>query len=215
MYKLYNVRSWGSLAPHCVLEELDVPYQNIWMTPEQVRAPEYREIHPLGYIPALGLPDGRVVIESGAIVSFLVTAHADKGMCPTPGSLDYAEFLSRLHFMSTSLYPTINLTFPGGLYAADESHSAFIVEKAVARTDEIFGILENWLASEGPWLAGETFSAADIYLFMLTLWARPSEKLFLERFSGIARLSAGVRQRPRLKAVLEAHGVLDVGGYNG
>ena len=39
MYKLYNVKTWGSLAPHFVLEELGVPYQNIWMTPEQVARP--------------------------------------------------------------------------------------------------------------------------------------------------------------------------------
>ena len=54
MYKLYNVKAWGSLAIHCLLEEMEVPYTNIWMTPEQVRAPEFREFSPLGMIPALG-----------------------------------------------------------------------------------------------------------------------------------------------------------------
>ena len=55
MYKLYNVKTWGSLAIHCLLEEMEVPYTNIWMTPEQVREPEFRAISPLGMIPALGL----------------------------------------------------------------------------------------------------------------------------------------------------------------
>ena len=32
MYKLYNVKRWGSISAHLVLEELDVPYQNVWMT---------------------------------------------------------------------------------------------------------------------------------------------------------------------------------------
>ena len=48
MYKLYNVKAWGSLGIHCLLEEMDVPYTNIWMTAEQVRAPEFRAISPLG-----------------------------------------------------------------------------------------------------------------------------------------------------------------------
>ena len=65
MYKLYNVKAWGSLAIHCLLEEMDVPYTNIWMTPEQVRAPEFRAISPLGMIPALGLADGRSLYEFG------------------------------------------------------------------------------------------------------------------------------------------------------
>ena len=46
MYKLYNVKTWGSLAIHCMLEEMELPYTNIWMTPEQVRAltSEMREL---------------------------------------------------------------------------------------------------------------------------------------------------------------------------
>lgn len=84
MYKLYNVKTWGSIAPHCLLEELGVPYQNIWMTGEQVKAPEFRELHPLGYVPVLGLPDGRTVIESAAIITFLTIAHAEKGLRPLP-----------------------------------------------------------------------------------------------------------------------------------
>ena len=44
MYKLYNVKAWGSMSVHFLLEEMDVPYTNIWMTPEQVAAPEYREL---------------------------------------------------------------------------------------------------------------------------------------------------------------------------
>ena len=65
MYKLYNVKGWGSMAPHFVLEEMDLAYENVWMTPEQVRQPAFREISPLGLIPALGLDDGRAIFEIG------------------------------------------------------------------------------------------------------------------------------------------------------
>ena len=78
MYKLYNVRRWGSMAPHFVLEELGVPYQNIWMTPEQVRSEEFKRLSPLGFVPALGLDDGRVIIESMAIVAFLTEANPNR-----------------------------------------------------------------------------------------------------------------------------------------
>ena len=46
-------------------------------------------------------------LNSAAIVSFLVTAHPDKGMAPLVGSNEYGEFLSWLHFMSTNLYVAI------------------------------------------------------------------------------------------------------------
>ena len=77
MYKLYNVKAMGSMCVHFLLEEMEVPYTNIWMTMEQVRAPEFRQLSPLGFVPALGLKDGRTLFETAAIITFLVTTHAD------------------------------------------------------------------------------------------------------------------------------------------
>ena len=214
MYKLYNVKAWGSLAVHCLLEELDVPYTNIWLTPDQVRAEEFREINPLGYIPALGLDDGRALYESAAIVSFLVAAHPDKGLSPELGSAAYGEFMSLLHLMSTELYPTNNLAFGGSAYAMDEAHDAFLVARAMERADGYWTLLEKRLA-KGPWLMGKEFSALDLYAFMLTVWGRPNETSLHKRFPAVAKLAKAVRARPRLKAVLESHGVMELGGYGG
>jgi len=210
MYKLYNVKRWGSISAHLVLEELDVPYQNVWMTPEQVRAPEFREISPLGLIPALGLSNGRAIAESAAIVAFLTDSHPDKGLAPPIGSDDHAQYLSALVFMAVNLYPSINLAFDGGQLAETEEQNAVIRRKGGQFSLGVFDILENRLAEDGPFLLGDNFSAADIYLFMLTLWAYPSERAVLERYPHIAKVAEHVRSRPRLKAALDAHGALAV-----
>lgn len=215
MYKLYNVKAWGSLAIHCLLEEMEVPYTNIWMTPDQVRAPEFREISPLGTIPALGLPDGRSLFESAAIVTFLLAAHPDKGLAPEAGSGDYGEMMSLLQLMSTELYSTINLTYPNSYLADSPEHDALIRSRATGRADTYWSILDKRLAGEGPWLMGDAYSVLDIYCFMLTLWGKPSEIELLQRFPNIAALTQRVRERSRLKAVLDSHGVLEPGGYGG
>jgi glutathione S-transferase len=215
MYKLYNVKTWGSLAIHLLLEELGVPYTNIWMTAEQVKDPEYRAINPLGMVPALGLADGRSLYESAAIVSFLVAAHPDGGMAPVIGSDAYGEFMSVLHLMSTELYQTNNLAAPGSGYALTPEQDAHIVAAARERTDGYWRILEERLKAQGPWLMGEEFSALDLYCFMLTLWGRPTEKALQQRFPAIARLATGVRARPKLMAALDSHGVVELGGYGG
>ena len=213
MYKLYNVKAWGSLCVHFLLEDMGVPYQNIWMTAEQVKAPEFRAVSPLGQIPALGLQDGRSLFESAAIITFLLAAHPEKGLSPPPGSDDYGEFLSWLHFMSTNLYPAISMAFHGNAYAMTAEQDAFIVKKATEKLDELWLILEKRLESEGPWLMGESYSALDIYCFMLTIWGRPSEAAVHRKFPQLARLAQAMRARPKLKAALEAHGVMEVGGY--
>ena len=215
MYKLYNVKAWGSVSIHCLLEEMEVPYTNIWMTPEQVRAPEFRALSPLGTIPALGLADGRTLFESAAIVSFLIAAHPEKHLSPVPGGPAHGEFMSILHFMSTELYPTTNIALGGSGYASDEAQEAFIKARARDQPDGYWQFLESRLAASGPWLMGRDFSALDLYAFMLTLWARPSEEALHARFPGIAKLATAVRARPKLKAVLESHGVMKLGGYTG
>jgi len=59
---------------------------------------------------------------------------------------------------------------------------------------------------------GEAFSALDLYAFMLSLWGKPTEAALHGRFTRIAALAGQVRQRPKLKAALEAHGVLTPAG---
>ena len=215
MYKLYNIKAWGSLSIHCLLEEMEVPYTNIWMSVEQVRAPEFRALSPIGTIPVLGLADGSALYESAAIVSYLVAAHPEKNMSPEIGSPAYGEFMSVLHFMSTEIYPTSNLAFGGSGYAQTEAHEAFLTERARERTYSYWQVLEKRLTAAGPWLMGRDFSALDPYAFMLAVWGRPDEASLHKRFPAVARLAAGVRARPKLKAVLEAHGVLKTGGYPG
>ncbi len=209
MYKLYNVKAWGSMSVHFLLEEMGVPYTNIWMTPEQVAAPEYRALSPLGYIPALGLDDGSTLFESAAIVSFLVTAHPDKGMAPQPGSNEYGEFLSWLHFMSTNLYVAINMGDADNFYARNSTEEAFLVGKSIEKCNQLWAILAKRLETEGPWLMGESFSALDIYAFMLCVFSRPKETVVHAEFPAIAKFARAVRARPKLKAALEAHGVME------
>jgi glutathione S-transferase len=207
MYKLYNVKGWGSMAPHFVLEEMDLAYENVWMTAEQVHQPAFREISPLGLIPALGLDDGRAIFESSAIIGFLTAAHPDKGLAPPPGSNDHGIFLAWLAFMSSNIYPAINLAFHGRPLVDTEEDFAMLGRGGDAHANRLFDIVDERLGREGPYILGGSFSAADIYLFMLALWAKPSERALLERCRNIARVSEEVRRRPKLRATLEVHGV--------
>lgn len=213
MYKLYNVKTWGSLAIHCLLEEMEAPYTNIWMTPEQVREPAFRAISPLGMIPALGLADGRTLYESAAIVAFLVAAHPEKHLSPALGSSDYGEFMSLLVFMSTDIYALGNVAFFASDYVRDEAEREGLKARVRQQVDGCWAMLEKRLASSGPWMMGRAFSALDLYVFMLSIWGSPSEEALHDRYPAVARLATAVRARPKLKAVLEAHGVLKTGGY--
>jgi glutathione S-transferase len=214
MYTLYNVKGMGSMTIQFLLDELEVPYVNNWMSIEQVRTPQFRKVSPLGFVPALGLQDGRTLFETAGIITFLVTAHPDSGLSPRPGSNDFGEFLSWLELMNSNLYRAMNMAFHGDFYSMTPAHNNFIVEKAIERSNELWGILDRRLSDNGPWLMGETYGALDIYAFVAATWGRPNEMAVLDKFRHVAKLAMGVRARPKLKAALEAHSVLKPGDYS-
>lgn len=204
MYKLYGVRRWGSLAPQCVLSELNIPHEMVWLTPEDRRGP-YRRINPLGYVPSLQLADGRVIFESSAIVSHLTDVYPSD-LAPKPGTPDHALYVCWLTWMNAEIYSTMN----AAEFLEDESNTvgdsgsrARLGEAVRAKVDALFDIVENRLAETGGFMLGSKVSAADHYLMMVTLWTRPNRRALYERCPNIGRLVNAINTRPAVAKVLE------------
>jgi glutathione S-transferase len=214
MYKLYNIKGWGSMGVQFLLDDMGVAYESVWLTGDDVRKPEFRSISPLGLIPALGLPDGRTLFESAAIFTYLVVAHPDSRMAPQPGTYDFGLFLSWLNYLSTNVYTVTSMAYAGGGFGENDAQNAAIKRKAVDVMTARFAIVDDKLKTQGPYMLGKVFSALDIYLFMLTIWGMPGEAEVLQQFKQIAKVSAAVRARPKLQASLVAHGVHETGSYH-
>ena len=121
--------------------------------------------------------------------------------------------MSLLVFMSTDIYALGNVAFFASDYVRDEAEREGLKARVRQQVDGCWAMLEKRLASSGPWMMGRAFSALDLYVFMLSIWGSPSEEALHDRYPAVARLATAVRARPKLKAVLEAHGVLKTGGY--
>jgi glutathione S-transferase len=212
MYKLYNVRRWGSIAPHLVLEELGVPYHNVWMTADEVKEPEFRRISPLGLIPALEVEDGHTITESMAIVAFLTGRHPGE-LAPDVSTTAHATYLMWLAFLTSNLYPVISIAFWGAPYAERDAERERVEMLAARECMRIFAVIDAKISRGGPFLLGKIFSAADLYLFMLTVWGRPSESAVLDACPAVANVAAVVRARAKLQAALQAHGIRNPGDY--
>jgi glutathione S-transferase len=149
MYSLYNIRGWGSLAPHLVLEELDVPYQNIWTTPEKVRDPAFRELSPSGLIPVLRLDDGRSVMESAAIVTFLCRRPSQR-QARAAARHRRSCHLSQLAVLHEfqSVWDAQPHLSPEA-FVEGEAAQAALKARAVERSNELFEVIETKLRQEG------------------------------------------------------------------
>ena len=205
MYKLYWSIMSGVIAPQVLLEEVGAEYEKIVVDLEEEAnfEPEFLAVNPMAQIPALQLPDGTVMTESAAMVLHITDRYPETKLAPIPGSSDSAIFLRWLIFMAASLYTTDLRLFYADQFTVDPSGEDGVKASAQADMDRFFGIMNDAL-EPGPYLLGQTFSAADIYLWMLAGWHVDPEKL-MELNPRINKLVDLVQARPAVAKVWAEH----------
>lgn len=205
MYKLYWAENTGAMAPQMLLEEIGVEYERVVIDLDagEQRGAEFLAVNPRAQIPALLLPDGEIMTESGAIVAQLADRHADAGLLPEPGSGARARVLRWLFYAVANLYEADLRVYYADEYVADPACADSLVTQARRDLDRHWDLLESQLGA-GPWFLGERFSLLDPYLLMLAYWHEHPKDL-LARCPRLARLCAGVLERPACRAVWRQH----------
>ena len=189
MIQLHYYPSNASMAPHILLEELDVPFELLYVDRNQGahKSPEYLRLNPNGLIPVL--VDWRngselVLYETVAILLHLADTHADSGLAPKLGTPERAQLYKWLVWMTNTLQAALTAYYYPERWV-DEGNTdgaAQVQAHAEARIGPMLDQLDAQLASHGSeWLLGERFSAADPFAFMLCRWtrgfARPARSL--------------------------------------
>lgn len=121
--------------------------------------PELLAVHPLGKSPVIE-DDGRVIVESGAIVEYLCERHGGGHLVPAHGTDDHVSHLEWLHFAEGSAMTPILLR----IYTARLGEAAAVLEpRIVQQLDAHFAYMESRLGTNGHFI-GDSLSAADIML---------------------------------------------------
>lgn len=149
-------------------EELGLPYDLTVYTRDAVTMlapPEYKALHPIGAAPVID--DGAVrLAESGAIMEYILARHGNGRLVPAADHPDFRPYLYWFHFANGTLQPSMgrNMILGRLNLPADNPVAAAMKD----RLDRAYGLVEARLA-ESPYLAGDTFTAADIItVFSLT-----------------------------------------------
>jgi glutathione S-transferase len=207
MYRLYYAPNTYATPVHAVLEELGVAYE---LAPVDIRSnprdPAYLKLNPNGKVPTL-LDGGEPIFESVAIIIHLCDRHPEKGLAPTVGDPDRARFLQWLVHMATTIQPGIGIVYYPERYAQDAAATAVVLGSGVQRLLDAWSRIDAALAAKGPYLLGQRFSAADIYLALQATWDKDAPDL-LTRFPAVARCARLAAQRPAVARVLAQHGIV-------
>ena len=206
MYTLHYFPGNASFAPHVLLNEAGVAHQ-LKLVDRQNSAhkgAEYLAINPAGRIPAFE-DDDLVMFESAAICLYLCDKHPDMNMAPAIGSAARGTFYKWMMFMTNSIQPDVLQYYYTDRYTTDPDGIDGVKQSAKDRVQKWFDIIEQTMG-DGPYLLGDTPSAADIYLLMLSRWAH-----FLERapktLPRIGPLLERVLERPAVIRAIEAEGI--------
>lgn len=159
VHHLNNSRSQRILW---LLEELELPYEIRFYQRDKatnLAPPELKAVHPLGKSPLLEI-DGRIVMESGAIVQHLCETFGGGRFLPPAGSDDALRHLQLVHFAEGSVMTPILLDlYVGRLGEAGAPLHPRIQEQLNSH----FDYLESELRPSGHFV-GDELTGADIML---------------------------------------------------
>jgi glutathione S-transferase len=188
---VYHLSTSRSERVIWLMHELDEPYELVTFQRENLRAPAaMRDIHPLGKSPIIR--DGDLtLIESGAILEFIVDKYGRGRLAPPRGSDDYGRYLQWMHFCEGSLLPVLFQTLRAtGIFGGEPSPE---LETLRLTSDRYLDFVESELAKR-PYFAGAEFTAADI---MMTYALRWIDRITdVEKYPDIRAYRARIAERP-------------------
>ena len=140
-----------------MLEELGQPYRTELLDyGTTMKAADYRAINPMGKVPAIRHGDA-VVTECGAICAYLADAFPEAGLAPPPGDRRRGPYYRWMFFAAG----------PVEAAATDKMLGVEVPEERRATVGygcfaDVMAALEYAL-SAGDYVAGDCFTAADVY----------------------------------------------------
>jgi glutathione S-transferase len=167
-----------------MLEEVGQPYRTeVLDYASTMKAPAYLAINPMGKVPAVKHGDV-VVTECAAICAYLADAFPQAGLAPPLGDTRRGPYFRWLFFAAGPLEASIG----------DRTLGVEVPEEKKPMVgygcyDDVVDTLEKAVTGASPWLTGEQFTAADLYVGSHLGWGlqfgslprRPAFEAFVQR----------------------------------
>jgi glutathione S-transferase len=199
--KLYYSQGACSLSPHIALEEAGAEFELVKVGRDKQTSDgrDFRSINPYGYVPALELDDGEILLEGPAIVQYIADRFPAARLAPPNGTIERYRVQSALGLINSEIHKAI-----GGLFAPGLDEAA--IQKGVEKIDTRLTQLSAQMQGR-TWMANDIFSVADIYLYVVTRWLHVF-KIDINRWPVIAAHHRLVDARPAVRAALKSEGLL-------
>jgi glutathione S-transferase len=179
-----NPQSRGRMV-RWMLEEVGQPYRTeVLDYGTTMKAPAYLAINPMGKVPALAHGDA-VVTECAAICAYLADAFPQAKLAPPPGDRLRAPYYRWMFFAAGPVEAAVS-NKALGLVVPQERERMM----GYGTVDRALATLED-AVSQGQYLVGDNFSAADLYvgshlafgMMFGTIDKRPAFQQYVQRLT--------------------------------
>ena len=186
-----NPMSRGRIA-RWMLEETGEPYETVLLDyGTTMKGADYLAVNPMGKVPAIKHGE-TVVTEAAAICAYLADAFPDRNLAPPHGSRERGPYYRWMFFAAGPVEAAVTGKSLGLLAPAEKKAMA-----GYGSFEETIDALER-AVSGGPYICGEQFTAADVYVGAQIGWgmmfgAIDKRPAFTDYFGRISTRPAAVR----------------------
>ena len=169
MLTLYYATGTRATRIVFLLEELGVDWTRASLDLKRGdnKTPEYLAVHPHGWVPALR--DGDIkIFETAAICLYLADRHPDKGLAPKLSSPERAAYYQWVIYSVATLEPAIAEIYLQ-LQRPEGDRDEAVLSAGHNRFSASADVLSRALS--GPYLLPSGFSAADVLVGHMMVWA--------------------------------------------
>lgn len=150
-----NPMSRGRIA-RWMMEEIGQPYEARMLDyGGAMKAPGYLAVNPMGKVPCL-VHGGTVVTETGAICTYMAETFPDAGLAPTPA--ERGAYYRWMFFFAGPVEQAVSNKAMGFDVPPEKAQMA-----GCGTFDDVIATVERRLG-ETPYIAGDRFTAADVYV---------------------------------------------------
>lgn len=203
--KLYYTPGVCSQAVHIALAETNADFtlEKVDLQSKKTESgADYRQVNPLGYVPALELDNGETLLEAPAILQYVADLKPESKLAPAAGTLDRVKLQQQLNFTASEFHKSF-----GPFFAAVKPEGAALAQ-AMTKLESRFDVVDARFADGRPYAMGETFTVVDTYMFVVASWTKLIG-VNLGKWPHVEKFVARVAARPRVQQVLEREGLLN------
>ena len=199
MIELFEFPPTRSNRAKWAIEELDIHYESRMLdfVGGEHRGDEYKDIHPLGLVPAYRT-SAYTIFESVAIVLQLLDEHAEAGLAPAVGSPERAAYYQWSVFSCSELDPALFDVMKHTMHLPKALRVAEIAQRGRDNFHVRGEILSKALIDH-DYLLGTEFSGADIAVGYSCNWAAYTG--MIENHPTLVNYYARLQQRPAYQRV--------------